>query len=137
MKTFQFIRLASSGFILLSCLALSAVSIMAFMNPQSVMDLVKVRLGNTDAISSIRGIYGGVGLTIVLSLLYLLLNNRRQALVFLCMLWGFYAISRLITIGVEGQLGTFGMQWLWVESVFCGISIGLWWAERLIKVNIL
>ncbi|OIN55588.1 DUF4345 domain-containing protein [Arsenicibacter rosenii] len=120
----------SQGFITLSALALLAVSLMAFANPQSVMDLVHVQLGNTDAYSSIRGVYGGVGLTLFISLMYLMLHDPRKGLSFLILLWGFYAFSRTMTIFMEGRLGAFGQQWLVVESVFCLIAAGLFLATR-------
>lgn len=87
------------------------------------MDLVSVKLTNNDAFSSIRGIYGGVGMTIVLSLIYLVRKHRIEALLFLTVLWGLYAASRLITIVVEGPLGDFGTQWIITESVLCGIAL--------------
>ncbi|MEJ8803899.1 DUF4345 family protein, partial [Pontibacter sp. H249] len=64
MKKKRLVNLASKGFILLSALSLLSVSVMAFASPQSVMDLVNVQLNNTDAFSSIRGVYGGVGMTL-------------------------------------------------------------------------
>ena len=70
MKSHSIIRVLSKGFVLLSALSVLSVSIMAFQNPQAVMDLVSVKLNNTDAYSSIRGVYGGVGVTIFISLLY-------------------------------------------------------------------
>lgn len=121
---------AAQGFILLSAVALLSVSLMAFFNPQSVMDLVGVQLTNTDAFSSIRGAYGGVGLTLFISLLYSLLRDITKGLAFLSLLWGFYALSRIITIFSEGPLGAFGQQWLLIESVFCLTAMGLWWANR-------
>ena len=87
------------------------------------MDLVGVTLPNTDAVSSIRGIYGGAGLTIVIMLVYLSQKNIREALGFLVLLWGFYAISRAITQINEGPLGAFGSQWIVIESLFCGIAL--------------
>jgi len=80
------------------------------------MDLVATQLSNTDAISSIRGIYGGVGLVICLSLVHLLLKDEKKALIFLSLFWLAYSISRLITILVDGPLGEFGSQWLVIES---------------------
>lgn len=121
---------ASLGFILLSVFSLLSVSLMAFVNPQSVMDLVGVRLPNTDAASSIRGVYGGVGMTLVISLLYLLRTNVRQALGLLTLLWGFYALSRAVTIGVEGPLGAFGTQWLVIETCLLLIAAALWHQSR-------
>jgi hypothetical protein len=135
MKTQRTIALASKGFILLSALSLLSVSVMAFANPQSVMDLVHVQLNNTDAFSSIRGVYGGVGMTLFLSLIYLMLRDTQSGLLFLCLLWGFYALSRTITIFSEGALGDFGNQWLMTESVFFVLALALALANRKAMPN--
>ncbi len=127
---YSFIRLLAQEFILLSAIAFLAVCILAFTNPQAVMDLVQVRLPNTDAYSSIRGAYGGVGLALFISLVYLLLRNRRTGLRFLCLLWGGYALSRMLTIFVEGALGAFGRQWLFIESIGFLMALGLLWVDR-------
>ncbi|NML21120.1 DUF4345 domain-containing protein [Pseudoflavitalea sp. G-6-1-2] len=121
----KFLRFASKGFVVLSVLSLLYVSILAIFDPQSVMDLVGVKLPNTDSISSIRGVYGGVGVTIVALLIRYLLTDVVSALRFLSIFWGAYAISRLITMISDGPLGAFGMQWLMIESVFCLIAIVL------------
>jgi hypothetical protein len=117
MKHNRLVTVASAVLIVFSAFSLLMVSAMAFFSPQMVMDLVQVRLPNNDAFSSIRGVYGGVGLTIVISLVYLLVKDKKQALGFLTMLWGFYALSRLITVAAEGPLGDFGSRWLGIESV--------------------
>lgn len=109
----------------LSALSMLSVSLMAFSDPQSVMDLVHVELNNNDAFSSIRGVYGGVGLTLFITIVYLLIKQVRTGLIFLSMLWGFYALSRLMTIVAEGDLGTFGTQWLITESCFFVIALML------------
>jgi hypothetical protein len=116
--------------VFLSALSLLSVSVMAFASPQAVMDLVNVQLNNTDALSSIRGVYGGVGMTLVISLIYLMLRDTQSGLLFLCMLWGFYALSRTITIFSEGALGDFGNQWLVTESVLFIIALALVLATR-------
>jgi hypothetical protein len=123
MKYSKSIILGSQGLVAISSLALLSVSIMAFLNPKDVMALVNVQLNNNDAISSIRGVYGGVGLTIVLSLTYLLINDLNKALIFLSMLWGFYALCRLLTLLIDGELGSFGKQWLFIESILFVLSI--------------
>jgi hypothetical protein len=133
MKKEKIVRGSAVAFIMFSAFCLLMVSLMAFINPQSVMDLVSVKLNNNDAYSSIRGIYGGVGLTIVISLLYLIRNNMKYALLFLSLLWGFYAVSRLITILIEGPLGDFGNQWIVTESVLCGIAILLLESYKKLK----
>ena len=123
MKSQSIINGASKAFIGISALSLLSVSVMAFYNPQDVMNLVDVKLGNTDAYSSIRGVYGGAGLSITLLLVYLFKNNVRLALGFLAMLWGLYAFSRIITVMAEGALGAFGNQWLLIESVLFIIAM--------------
>ena len=136
MKTSKFLQLASQGFILLSALCLLSVSLLAFSSPQAVMDLVAVQLNNNDAYSSIRGVYGGVGLTLFISLLYLVRQNFQQGLAFLSLLWGLYAVSRIITIFTEGALGAFGNQWLITEGVFFLIAFLLYqFNKRLITVK--
>lgn len=109
-------------FILVSATSFLYVSVMAFFSPQAVMDLVGVTLPNNDAYSSIRGVYGGVGLSLVVALVYSAISDIRKGLSLLCLLWGFYALSRIVTIVTEGALGDFGNQWLVIESTFFGIS---------------
>ncbi|SFX94780.1 DUF4345 domain-containing protein [Cytophaga hutchinsonii] len=131
MKTTILLPLASKGFILFSALSLLTLSILAFNDPQAVMDLVQVNLPNTDAYSSIRGVYGGVGLTICISLLYLLRRDVQLGLAFLSLLWGLYALSRIITIQIEGSLGNFGSQWLVIESVLFVIGFTLYLLNKI------
>lgn len=117
-------------YLFFSAASLLMVSLMAFSNPQSVMDLVRVKLPNNDAFSSIRGVYGGVGLTITLALVRWALKDVQQGVTFASVLWGLYAISRLITISMEGPLGAFGTQWLVIESVLCILGVSLLVALR-------
>lgn len=123
MKNQKFIRIASRAFIVFSILSLSAVSLLSLYDPQATMDLVQVQLGNTDAASSIRGVYGGVGLSICAALVYLLLRDNRLGLIFLTLFWGMYALSRLITIFADGALGAFGTQWILTESILCATGL--------------
>lgn len=125
MKTEKALSITIYTFMIFSAFAIAIVSLMAFQNPQAVMDLVQVNLPNTDAYSSIRGVYGGVGLTIFLTLIYLMIKDQTKGLVFASMLWGFYAMSRLITIFMEGNLGAFGNQWLTIESILCITALTL------------
>jgi hypothetical protein len=107
------------------------VSKMAFINPQSVMDLVGVKLPNTDAYSSIRGVYGGAGMAIFIVLLYLSVNNQKQGLLFVALICGLYALSRAITIYAEGHLGDFGQQWLIIESSMCMMALMVYFLRGL------
>lgn len=116
MKKKNALTLGSKIFIGFSAFSLAYVSLLSMFSPQSTMDLVQVQLPNNDAVSSIRGIYGGVGLTIVTSLIYLMVKNYMDGLRFLVMFWALYAVSRMITIGSHGPLGDFGNQWLVIET---------------------
>lgn len=131
----QTVKLASRSFIILSALSLLMVSFMAIVNPQSVMDLVQVQLTNTDAYSSIRGVYGGVGLCLVIHLMYLLFKNVQMALGLLCLLWGFYVVSRVITMFHEGPLGAFGSQWIVIESILFAVALTLFSATYMLQHN--
>lgn len=112
------VKISSQIYIGFSAISLGYVAILSLFSPQSTMALVATTLPNTDAISSIRGIYGGVGLVITLQLIYLIIKDYHKGLLFLSLFWGAYAISRLITIFADGTLGDFGNQWIIVESIF-------------------
>ncbi len=119
MEKNKIIRILSYSVMILSVLGISMVAFMAFSDPQSVMALVNVKLENTDAYSSIRGVYGGAGLTIAIAMVYGMLKNIKLVLGFTGLLWGLYAISRIITAVVDGPLGAFGTQWVYTESFLC------------------
>jgi hypothetical protein len=124
-------RILSQSFILISALSIGGVSIMALNDPQSVMDLVQVTLPNNDAFSSIRGVYGGAGFAIGISLLYAIRRDIGKALAFLMLLWGLYALARMITIFKEGPLGDFGILWIRTETALFIISCLLFfWNKR-------
>jgi hypothetical protein len=99
------------------------------------MDLVAVKLTNNDAISSIRGVYGGVGLTLVMALLYTLRKNVSESLGLLSILWVLYALSRVITIVKEGALGAFGKQWLIIEIIFFLTAVVLFFLVKRTSVT--
>jgi len=70
MRTNRLLSISSWLLIGITVMGILSVSFMAFGDPQAVMDLVHVKLDNTDAYSSIRGVYGGVGIAILGVLLY-------------------------------------------------------------------
>jgi hypothetical protein len=123
MRTNNFVGIAAWTLVAISALGVGMVSAMAFVDPQGVMDLVQVDLGNTDAYSSIRGVYGGVGATLLVVMLVLARRDLRAAMGFLGLFWGMYAASRILTIYKDGALGDFGNQWLVIESVLCCVSL--------------
>ncbi|MBN8652989.1 MAG: DUF4345 domain-containing protein [Cytophagales bacterium] len=130
MNTQKITKTGSQIFIGFSIFSLGYVAILSLVNPQATMDLVKTSLPNTDALSSIRGIYGGVGLVITFQLVYLLFKDVQKGLLFLSLFWGAYAVSRLITIFTNGALGDFGNQWIMIETTFCALAIALLFLSR-------
>jgi hypothetical protein len=131
MNNIKIVSVLSVALIGLTSLGILMVSVMAFINPQSVMDLVGVTLPNTDAYSSIRGVYGGAGMAIFVALVYLLINNQKLGLLFVALICGLYAMSRTITIYVEGNLGEFGQQWLIIESSMCIMALLVYYIRSL------
>lgn len=125
MKTKRNYLLATRIFIGCSTASLLSVAVLAWRNPQEVMDLVQVKLTNNDALSSIRGVYGGVGLTLCVALVYLAVQHPKMGVSFLTLFWGSYALSRLLTMAVDGPLGDFGSQWIVIETLFCLIGVVL------------
>ncbi|WP_028295724.1 DUF4345 domain-containing protein [Olivibacter sitiensis] len=126
----KLLRILSYAYVGFSLLCLLAVSLMAWLSPQQVMELVRTRLDNTDALSSIRGVYGAVGLFLVLLLAYLAKSDLRKAVLFLVLFWGLYALARAYTWGVDGALGPFGQQWITVESALATVGLLLYLLAR-------
>ena len=113
----KIIQNAGKIFIGFSALSLLSVSVLSLFDPAATMALVQVELGNNDALSSIRGVYGGVGISIVALLVHLYFTNPVLALRYLTLFWGLYALSRLITLLADGPLGDFGSRWIMIETV--------------------
>jgi hypothetical protein len=112
------VRILSYAFVGISCLSLLYVAIMAWFNPRAVMALVSVTLDNNDALSSIRGVYGGVGFALVGLIIAIARKELRSSLLFLSVFWFLYALSRIVTLMMDGPLGDFGHNWLTIETVF-------------------
>lgn len=124
------IKISAHVLMTFSVLGIVSVSLMAFNSPQSVMDLVQVKLENTDAMSSIRGVYGGAGIAILTVMIYLWRNDLAKGMVFLSIFWGSYALSRLITIMADGALGAFGTQWIYTESILAIAAFAVYMGSK-------
>lgn len=105
-------------FVAFSVLSLVWASCLAWIAPKAVMALVHVELNNNDALSSIRGVYGGVGFSLVALIIVMAIKDLQKSLLFLGIFWLLYAISRVITIIVDGPLANFGNTWLKTELFF-------------------
>jgi len=117
-------------------LSLMYVSILAWVNPKAVMAFVEVDLNNTDALSSIRGVYGGVGIFLTGLSLIISIRNLQYGLLFFTVFWLMYAVSRILTLCIDGPLGEFGNTWLKIELTFGLLSLALYLLQRFaLKVN--
>lgn len=128
-------RIISRIYIGFSILSLAYVSLLSLYSPQMTMDLVQTTLPNTDAMSSIRGIYGGVGMVIVATLVYLFVKDVRKGVQFLAVFWFAYMFSRLLTMWIDGPLGDFGKQWLVIESVMCLMAVTITYSTAKYKLE--
>lgn len=113
-----------------SLVSLGFVAFMAWWSPKEVMALVGEQLTNTDSISSIRGVYGGVGLFVLAVLCYLWHIGLSTVLKFLAFFWLLYSLSRGVTWIVDGALGSFGRQWLMIELILGGSCLLLFLLSR-------
>ena len=93
MKKERIFTVAGKVYVVFSALCQFIVSVQAWYDPQMVMSLVKVELGNNDALSSVRGVYGGVGFTVFITLIYLAFKDLLKGLMFLSFFWGFYILG--------------------------------------------
>jgi hypothetical protein len=79
-------------------------------------------------------------MAIFVALVYLLTYNQKLGLLFVALLCGLYALSRIITIYAEGSLGDFGQQWLVIESSMCVMALLLYYlramADKLMLQNV-
>ncbi len=126
MKQRKFLQTLPTILLGISSLAILSVSLMAFADPRAVMALVQVELNNNDALSSVRGVFGGVGITLFVLLLWIWRKDRRAAIGSLALLWGLYAFSRALTVLVDGPLGDFGTQWITIEALLCLACAATW-----------
>lgn len=116
-------KITAHLFIAISILGLAYVSLLAWWNPQDVMTLVGVTLPNTDALSSIRGIYGGAGTFVLGVMVYTWKHALKKTLLLLAAFWLLYAAARLITWQVDGELGDFGTKWLCIEATLGSLAL--------------
>ncbi|MCP9761607.1 DUF4345 domain-containing protein [Lacihabitans soyangensis] len=110
------ISIVAKVFLVIVGLAFLNVAVQAFINPQTVMDFVSVKLENTSARNSTRAFYGGVNLTFALFLIYGAFKMQKEALILASLYGGGFVIGRLYSILMEGQPSTFILTWLTIES---------------------
>ena len=122
MKTHLWI---SRIFLILMGLSALNIALQAITDPQTVMNLVDVQLGNVTARNSIRALYGGVNLAFALFWLYAAFRAQREGLILGALYTGGFSLGRLLSIALDGMPGAFAMQWLVVESVFAVGAVAL------------
>ncbi len=136
MKNNRIIDIATWAIVLISALGTLSVSLMALVDPQGVMAMVHTPLDNTDAYSSVRGVFGGVGLTLAAIMVWVFRRDRTAGLGFIALFWGNYALCRALTIAMDGPLGAFGGQWIVIETMLALAALALYVVrKRAVKVH--
>lgn len=125
MENNKFLEVATWIIVAISALGTLSVSLMALFDPKGVMALVHTPLENTDAYSSIRGVFGGVGITLALVMVWVFRRDRTAAVGFIALFWGNYALCRALTIAMDGPLGDFGNQWIGIEATLAFAALVL------------
>lgn len=122
MKSNKFLNMATWAVVAISAMGTLSVSIMALFDPRAVMAMVNTPLDNTDALSSVRGVFGGVGITLAAIMVWVFRRDRTTAMGFIALFWGNYALCRALTIAMDGPLGAFGSQWIMIEATLAGCA---------------
>jgi len=122
MKTNKLLDTATWSIVVTSAVGTLSVSLMALVDPRGVMALVHTPLTNTDAFSSIRGVFGGVGFMLAAAMVWIFRRDRTAGVGFLALFWGNYALCRALTIVMDGPLGDFGNQWIGIETTLAVLS---------------
>lgn len=130
MKNSRIIDLATWAIVAISALGTLSVSLMALFDPKGVMALVYTPLDNTDAYSSVRGVFGGVGITLAAIMVWVFRRDRTAAMGFISLFWGCYAFCRALTIAVDGPLGAFGNQWIGIETTLALCALVVYGLRR-------
>lgn len=113
-------------FLLLISLATLNIAMQALLDPQTVMTMVDVQMGdNITARNSIRAFYGAVNLAFALYWAYAAFRAQREGLVLVALYTGGFAIGRLLGIALDGMPGAFAVQWLMVEGVCALLAVAL------------
>lgn len=136
MKNNRIIDIATWAIVLISALGTLSVSLMALIDPQGVMAMVHTPLDNADAYSSVRGVFGGVGLTLAAIMVWVFRRDRTAGLGFIALFWGNYALCRALTIAMDGPLGAFGGQWIVIETMLALAALALYVVrKRAVKAH--
>lgn len=112
-------------FLLLIGLATLNIAVQALIDPQTVMTMVDVQLGNVTARNSIRAFYGAVNLFFALFWLYAAFRAQRTGLLLAALYTGGFVFGRLLSMALDGMPGAFALQWLVVEGVCAVVAVGL------------
>lgn len=130
MKNHRSLELATWGLVIVSALGVLSVSLSALFDPKGVMALVHTPLDNTDAYSSVRGVFGGVGITLAAIMVWVFRRDRTATVGFIALFWGNYALCRALTIAVDGPLGDFGNRWIGIESALAVCALVVYALRR-------
>ncbi|MCB0532664.1 MAG: DUF4345 domain-containing protein [Saprospiraceae bacterium] len=123
-------------FLLLLGLATMNIAVQALIDPQTVMTMVDVQLGNVTARNSIRAFYGAVNLAFALFWMYAAFRAQHTGLLLAALYTGGFVLGRVLSIALDGMPGVFALQWLVVEGVCAVSAVGLLvWRSRSLELD--
>lgn len=96
--------------------------------PSELLAVVGIPLDNPSALSSIRGIYGGLHIAFGAMMLWSLLKNPSVALLFVVIYTGGFTLGRWTAFALDGQPNAFVTTWMFVEPV-CGLVSWFLWSR--------
>ncbi len=119
------IEIASNIYLGLIGITFLVVAAKGLIDPQLIMDLVNLDMGNNvTARNSIRALYGGVHLAFglfVLASIYFKL--QKEALGFTALYTAGFVFGRVLSMMMDGTPGDFAKNWLLIESVLFVVTM--------------
>ena len=118
----------TKGFLLLVGAAFINIAVQGLADPQLIMNMVQVDMGNNiTARNSIRALYGGVDLAFGLFMIFGAFKMQREALILTFLFCAGFVFGRTLSIVMDGVPGSFAINWLVIESVLMVSSVVLLW----------
>ncbi|WP_420388261.1 DUF4345 domain-containing protein [Roseivirga sp.] len=118
----NFLKILTTGFILLVSLIFLAVSLGSFLAPEQVMEYLSIQAVSDSAFNSIRSYYGGLNLVFSLFLFYAAFRMQKTALGFISLYTIGFLIGRVYSFIAEGVANAFVIRWTAVEVILFLVS---------------
>lgn len=113
----NFLKILTTGFILLVSSIFLAVSMGAFLAPGEVLEYLGLQAISDSAFNSIRSYYGGLNLAFAGFLFYAGFKMQKTALGFISLYTIGFLIGRVYSFFAEGAASAFVIRWTVIETI--------------------